>query len=78
SKLLALPGFDMPPGKLNDIGCAIHLQKYLFKKREGFSFDDMLIPRRILETPAPGGTIDEEYIRQALAHIKNILENGNG
>ncbi len=78
SKLLALSGFDMPPSKLNDIGRAIHLQKYLFKKREGFSFNDMPIPHRIFETPAPGGIVNEEYIRQALAYIKTILESDNG
>lgn len=77
SKLLVLSGFDMPPAKLNDVGRAIHLQKYLFKKREGFSFDDMSIPRRIFETPSPNGNVDEEYIRQALAYAKNSLEGAN-
>jgi aldehyde:ferredoxin oxidoreductase len=42
--------------------------KYSFKIREGFDLTQVRLPRRIFETPAPTGSFDEAYMRQALAH----------
>ncbi|MEI7590666.1 MAG: aldehyde ferredoxin oxidoreductase family protein [Deltaproteobacteria bacterium] len=74
AKLLAISGFSFTSEQLMGVGKDIYLQKYLFKKREGFSFDELKIPKRILETPSPTGTISENYIREALVAIKNTLE----
>ncbi|ATZ60944.2 MAG: aldehyde ferredoxin oxidoreductase family protein [Methanosarcinales archaeon Met12] len=70
SKALHLAGFDISPADLNRIGKEIHREKYRFKTREGFSLDDLRIPKRILEISSPVGRLDEEFIRKAIEHAK--------
>jgi hypothetical protein len=43
--------------------------KNQFKAREGFDLAQVRIPRRILETPSPLGTIDETFMRQAMVRF---------
>ena len=40
--------------------------KHDFKRGCGFDLAGVRIPRRILETPTPMGTLDEGFLRQAL------------
>lgn len=70
SKALHLAGFDFSPADLDGIGKEIYREKYRFKTREGFSLDDLRIPKRIFETPSPVGKLDEEFIRKAIEHVK--------
>jgi aldehyde:ferredoxin oxidoreductase len=60
--------------EINRIGAEIYREKYRFKTQEGFSLDDLRIPKRIFETPSPVKKFDESYIRQALAHVKKTLD----
>jgi aldehyde:ferredoxin oxidoreductase len=77
SKLLPLLGFDLKIEEINRIGSEIYREKYRFKTQEGFSLDTLRIPQRIFETPSPVKEFDESYIRQALAHVKKILEKSD-
>jgi len=66
-------GLKFDPSALTEIGTSIHREKFRFKYREGFSFDSLRIPRRILETKSPVPCLTEEYMRAAIAHVKKRL-----
>lgn len=55
------------------IGEEILKEKYIFKFREGFSFDNIPIPGRIFETPSPVGSLDEKFMRDVLAQVKKVV-----
>ncbi len=73
SRALGITGTDFTEDDLRRIGGEIFREKYRFKFREGFSFADLRIPGRILETRAPLGNIDEDYMRTALAHAERVI-----
>jgi len=73
SRALHLAGFDFTPKDLQEIGGEIHREKYRFKFREGFSLDNIRLPKRILETPSPTGRLDEGFIRTVVDHVKKTL-----
>ncbi len=75
SKGLSVLGFDADESKLREIGKKIHAEKFRFKYREGFSFDNIQIPGRIFETPDPTGKITKDYMGKAVAYAKKILGN---
>jgi aldehyde:ferredoxin oxidoreductase len=66
-------GFDMDEKQLLKIGRDIHREKFRFKMREGFTFEGLRIPGRILETKAPAPGLSEDYIRAALDHVREAL-----
>jgi aldehyde:ferredoxin oxidoreductase len=71
---LKTAGFDMDEKQLLKIGREIHREKFRFKMREGFTFEGLRIPGRILETKAPASGLSEDYIRTALAHVREALQ----
>jgi aldehyde:ferredoxin oxidoreductase len=73
SRILNIAGFEVSEEDLDRIGKEIYIEKYRFKMREGFSLDEMRIPKRIFETPSPIKQLDEAYIRKALVHAKEML-----
>ena len=73
SEALRSAGFDLAPEALHRIGEEIHREKYRFKIREGFSLDNLRIPKRIFETPSPVGNLDEKFIREAVEHVKKAI-----
>lgn len=73
SDALAIMGFEASIENLKQIGKEIHKAKYKFKFREGFSFDNIHIPKRIFETSEPTGKLNENFLRQALEYAKNKL-----
>ncbi|MDA3954708.1 MAG: hypothetical protein PF485_13750 [Bacteroidales bacterium] len=73
SEAIKLLGFDMDDKKLFEIGKQIHLKKYQFKIREGFSIDKLEIPERIYETNDPTGKITKEFINEGLDYAKNLI-----
>jgi aldehyde:ferredoxin oxidoreductase len=77
SKALKSSGFDLAIDDLNRIGEEIHREKYRFKIREGFSLDNLRLPKRIFETPSPMGKVDEKFIRETIEHVKKALTNHN-
>ncbi len=47
--------------------------KHAYKQREGFAFENLRLPKRIFETPAPTGSFDETFMREAIQHYANNL-----
>lgn len=72
-KALHSAGFDLVPEDLYRIGEEIHRAKYRFKTREGFSLDNLRLPKRIFETPSPIGKLDKEFIRKTIEHFKKEI-----
>ena len=70
---LKAAGFDLDAERLLQIGRDIHREKFRFKMREGFTFEGLRIPERILKTKAPATGLSEEYIRAALDHVRKAL-----
>lgn len=70
---LKAAGFDLDAERLLQIGRDIHREKFRFKMREGFTFEGLRIPERILKTKAPATGLREEYIRAALDHVRKAL-----
>jgi aldehyde:ferredoxin oxidoreductase len=73
-KLLNTVGYDYTAEQLLEIGKEIHLEKYKYKFREGFSFDKLEIPNRIYEAPDPTSKITKEYIAEGLEYAKSQIE----
>jgi aldehyde:ferredoxin oxidoreductase len=70
---LAQAGFSCTAADLQTLGRDVLQRKNQFKQREGFDLEAVRIPRRILETPSPIGTIDERFVRQTLTEFKAKL-----
>jgi aldehyde:ferredoxin oxidoreductase len=65
-------GYSFTSADLAQLGADILRRKVAFKRREGFSFDTLRIPRRIFETPAPAGPFDEAFVREAIAQYEAL------
>ncbi|MCG8412351.1 MAG: hypothetical protein MI739_13820 [Bacteroidales bacterium] len=72
---LQLLGFNFDEKQLEEMGKQIHLSKYKFKIREGFSFDKLDIPTRIYETNDPTGKITEEFIKTGLNYANSLIRS---
>ncbi len=72
-KALDSAGFEMTKEDLVRIGEEIYNRKYEFKFREGFSLDEYKLPKRIFETVAPTGMIDEKYMKDTIKEAKDII-----
>ncbi len=66
---LKISGLEISEDEMIKIGEKIHAEKYRFKIREGFSFDNLRIPKRIFETRSSAGMIDENYMRSVLQSL---------
>jgi len=69
-KTLHIAGFDLTENDLHRIGKEIHREKFKFKIREGFKFNDFHIPKRIFNTPTPIGEFDRDFVLQAVKILK--------
>ncbi len=67
-KALTAVGIEWTTDDLEQLGVETLRGKQAFKAREGFTFDQLRLPRRIFETLAPAGTFDESFMRQAIEH----------
>ena len=72
-RALASAGFTTTVDELKALGKDILRSKYRFKLREGFDPDKLRIPARALETPAPGGKLDEKFMRRAISRYHALL-----
>lgn len=70
---LQVAGFDLTRDQLLKVARDIHREKFRFKAREGFTFDGLRIPERLLKTKAPASGLNEEYIRATLDHVRGVL-----
>lgn len=65
-KALNLAGYSLSEAELNRLGEEIYRNKYRFKLREGFSFENLRLPQRILETPTLAGKVDKKFVFDTL------------
>jgi aldehyde:ferredoxin oxidoreductase len=65
-------GFEWTDKDLAALGAETLRRKIAFKEREGFDQLDVRIPGRILETPAPGGQLTEEMIRETVRLVQEL------
>ncbi len=72
SKSLELANMQFSETDLENIGKKILKEKYKFKFREGFSYENLSIPKRIFETESSLGFLKEDFIRNA---VKSYMEN---
>lgn len=70
---LQITGLDLSEEDIIEIGGKIYAEKYRFKIREGFSFDNLRVPKRIFETKSSVGMIDEPYMNSLLDAIKGKI-----
>lgn len=70
---LKIVGIDLSLDEMMKLGRQIYIDKYKFKFREGFSFDNMHVPHRIFEIKEPTGFLTEKYIKEGLEHAKKII-----
>jgi aldehyde:ferredoxin oxidoreductase len=73
SQALATVGFKFSLVELDQLGAETLRQKYDYKQREGFEFSSLRLPARIFETPAPAGTFDEAFMREAIRNYADKL-----
>ncbi|MCX8126312.1 MAG: aldehyde:ferredoxin oxidoreductase, partial [Dehalococcoidia bacterium] len=72
-RALNVAGFSLTEKDLKSIAGEIHREKYRFKIREGFSFEGLDVPRRVLDTATPLGRLDDEYIKSAVKHFAGLM-----
>jgi len=70
---LASIGIDFTEEELNKLGTEIYYDKYRFKFREGFKFEDLHVPNRIYETSSLNGLISHEFIEKGLEYAKSKI-----
>ncbi len=75
SEALAAIGYNFSPKELENLGQEILRYKYHFKLREGFRFEELKIPKRILKTVSPHGILNEEFLREGIKIYQNLIEN---
>jgi aldehyde:ferredoxin oxidoreductase len=73
SKALSTLNIDLSPEQLIKTGRQILQDKYRFKIREGFDFNKLNIPKRIFETKAPAGFINEDFYKKAIEYARKVL-----
>ena len=59
-------GIDRTEEELKALSKDIFRKKYELKKKFGFKFKNLTLPKRFFETPSTTGIIEEERVRQAL------------
>lgn len=74
SRALATAGWDCSADDLDRIGRMIHAEEYAMKFRDGFSLDNLRIPKPILETVSPARGWDEAFLRQTIAQFGRLLQ----
>jgi len=72
-KTLQTVGYELTENDLYKMGEEIHREKYKFKIREGFDFDDFHIPNRIFDTPTPIGEFDRDFVVEAVNILKKKI-----
>lgn len=72
-KALSTLGIETTAKELAEVGKEIYKLKYKFKFREGFRFENQIIPDRLTETPEPTGKLTKEYIQRGLDYATKVL-----
>jgi aldehyde:ferredoxin oxidoreductase len=70
---LQVTGFGLSAEQLDQLGRSIHCEKFRFKLREGFSFENLRIPKRIFATPSFVKDWDEGFIRDTIKSVQKAI-----
>lgn len=70
---LKIAGMTLSDTEISNIGEKIYNEKFKFKIREGFSFDNIRLPKRIFETESSVGMIDNLYMNSLLEALKKKI-----
>lgn len=73
ARSLAFMGYPYNVEQLKAIGMKIHAEKFRFKVREGFTYNDINIPERITQTKDPTGLIKKDFIIEALEYFSKKM-----
>lgn len=74
TQALKTVNLNLTEEQLMKTGEKILKQKYKFKSREGFNFNQLKIPTRILETESPNKTIKKETIEETIKLYANKIK----
>lgn len=72
-RALGIAGININPEDFEQLSETIYKEKYRFKIQEGFSFNNLHLPKRIFETSAPTGEINRSYIVKTLKVIRDSI-----
>jgi aldehyde:ferredoxin oxidoreductase len=70
---LNVSGIELGGDGLDKMGLEILRNKYKFKTREGFNFNELRLPKRIFETPTPLGMVDEEELKSTIMKYEELI-----
>ncbi len=74
ARTLATAGWECSAEDLDRLGRTIHAEKYALKFRDGFSLENLRIPKRILQTVSPVRGWDEAFLRETIAEFGRLIE----
>ncbi len=63
-------GVEYSENELYEIGGRIYREKIKLKRKMGFEFDELRIPKRVYETKSTRGLLEEDYIVRALNYYR--------
>jgi len=68
-------GYNLSQTDLVELGRRIYFEKHLIKFSEDFKPEDIVLPKRLFETPTPLGQISPDYVRRAIAYYFKTLSD---
>jgi len=67
-------GLDLTEDEINNIGERVYAEKYSFKYREGFSFENQKWPQRIFDTKSPSIEFDKKFMEDAITYAEKKIK----
>lgn len=71
---LRLTGFDLDEKRLIEIGREIYAEKYRFKIKCGFDFNNIKLPQRIFEIPSGTGELNQDFAQKIIGKLKEKIK----
>jgi len=75
TRSLKLLGLEYDIDEIKKLGEKIYKRKMEFKFREGFDFQNIEIPDRIIETKSPTIAFDKKFLKKALKYAEEKFKN---
>ncbi|HDT11760.1 MAG TPA: hypothetical protein ENN58_03375 [bacterium] len=67
-------GLDFSDDEINNIGERVYAEKYSFKYREGFSFENRKWPQRIFDTKSLSTEFDKKFMENAITYAEKKIK----
>lgn len=74
-KCLNLIGYEIDEKRLYEIGQEIYKEKYRFKIKCGFDFENINLPKRIFELPSAIGHLNEDFAQKIINLLKEKIKS---